>query len=463
MNRAAKCLILATALAFAGCESSGSGGASQTGGATSTGGQKQAGGSGGGSGGAAGSGGTTSTGGSKSSGGSSGSGGSSATGGKSGSGGSNRTGGTTGSGGTAGDATGGARATGGSGSGRGGRTGTATGGTNATGGSGTGAGGSTGTGVGGNTGVGGSTASGGSTGEGGADAGADAAADAGADAGGTGDAVPSAGCGKTRTLQDGNRTISSGGQNRQYYLKTPSNYDNKHPYRLIFTFHWFYGSINSVVNPPDADHNTDRPFYGLSDLSGDTTIFVAPQGLSDTGGAGWANPNNRDVNFTDDMLKAISDDLCIDTSRVFTTGFSYGAAMSYKLACVRPDVFRAALVYEPGPVSGNNAAECTTPIAFFESHGVDDQVFNYQTGLSVLNIFVNVNGCTAMTPPDPPQNGHTCVSYEGCSRPTRFCNFGSGENNPYNTDLRGHYPSPKDPGETTSWVPAEAWEFITQF
>ena len=171
-------------------------------------------------------------------------------------------------------------------------------------------------------------------------------ATAAARSGGAGGGMPSAGCTKTRTLQDGNRTITSGGMSRMYYLKTPSNYDNEHPYRLIFTFHWFYGSINAVVNPPDADHNTDRPFYGLSDLSGDTTIFVAPQGLTDSGGAGWANPSDRDVKFTDDMLAAITADLCIDTSRVFTTGFSYGGSMSYELACTRPDKFRAALLYE---------------------------------------------------------------------------------------------------------------------
>jgi poly(3-hydroxybutyrate) depolymerase len=277
--------------------------------------------------------------------------------------------------------------------------------------------------------------------------------------------VSSTGCGKTRTLQDGNRTITSGGMSRTYYLKTPTSYDNKHPYRLIFMFHWNYGSINSVVSPPDADHNTDRPFYGLADLSGDSTIFVVPQGLTDTGGAGWANPSNRDVNFTDDMLAAVSGDLCIDTSRVFTTGFSYGGAMSYKLACVRPDKFRAALVYEAGPVSGNKPEECTKPIAWFQSHGADDQTFNLQTGLSILNVFTKVNGCMAKTPPTAPTSGHTCVSFDGCSdgHPTRWCSFGSGENNPHNTSLRGHYPVPKDPGQSTSWVPMEAWSFITQF
>lgn len=287
--------------------------------------------------------------------------------------------------------------------------------------------------------------------------------DAGGDDGVT-DATPSPGCGNARTLQDGNLMIQSGGTSRTYHLKTPADYDPSRPYRVILMFHWNYGSIGSIVNPPDADHNTDEPYYGLGDLAGDSTIFVVPQGLSDTGGAGWANPNDRDVQFADDMLAAISADLCIDTSRVFTTGFSFGGAMSYKLACVRPETYRAALIYNAGPVSGNDPAECTTPIAWFQSHGVDDPIFNYQsTGLSILNVFTALNGCTAMTPPMPPQDGHSCVSFEGCAQPTRFCGFGSGENNPHNPSLRGHYPSPKAPGESTSWVPSEAWQFIMQF
>jgi predicted esterase len=281
---------------------------------------------------------------------------------------------------------------------------------------------------------------------------------------GPGPAIPSAGCGKERSLPSGTQTLTSGGLERSYFLQTPDDYDSTRPYRLVFMFHWNYGSINAIVSPPDADQNTDRPFYGLGDLVDAQTIFVVPQGLTDAGGgAGWANPNDRDVAFTDDMLAAISSDLCVDTSRVFTTGFSYGAAMSYKLACVRPDQFRAAIVYEPGPVSGNDPAECTKPIAFFQSHSVDDPILSYQTGLSVLGIFTGLNGCTAMTPPDPPQDGHSCINYAGCALPTRFCNFGSGEGNPHNTSLRGHYPSAKDPGQSTSWIPAEAWSFITQF
>jgi poly(3-hydroxybutyrate) depolymerase len=323
-----------------------------------------------------------------------------------------------------------------------------------------GSGGSTG-----GTGYGGAAGAGTAGNAGGLDSGGEAGTSGSAGAAGSSGTVPSAGCGKARTLEDGYHTIRTSGMSRTYYLKAPANYDNMRAHRLIFTFHWNYGSADAIVNPPDADRNTDRPFYGLADLSGDSAIYVAPEGLvSSTGGKGWANTNNQDVIFTDDMLAAISADLCIDTSRVFTTGFSFGAAMSYKLACVRPDQFRAALVYEAGAVSGNDMAECTKPIAWFHSQGADDQGPTVATGLTILNLFAELNGCTAMTPPSPATDEHLCVSLEGCSAgyPTRWCSFGAGQNNPHNPSLRGHYPSPKDPGETTSWVPAEAWKFISQ-
>ncbi len=329
--------------------------------------------------------------------------------------------------------------------------------------------------TGGNIGTGSQAGSGGGTSTGGGLAGSGGSNDgtggdatgggtaSGGDAGTGGDPVPSAGCGKTRTLQDGNHMVTSSGQQRQYHLKTPANYDQDTPYRVIFMFHWNFGSIDAIVNPPDPDHNTDDPYYGMADLAGDSTIFIVPQGLkSNTGGAGWGNANNQDVIFTDDMFEEVSNDLCVDTSRVFTTGFSFGGAISYKLACVRNDLFRAAVVYDTGPVSGNNPSECTNPIAFFSSHGLDDQIFKYSsTGLDVLNQFTELNGCTAMTPPLPADNEHKCVSFEGCTEPVRFCNFGKGQNNTYSPG--GHYPSPKDPGQSKSWVPDEAWDFISQF
>jgi hypothetical protein len=64
----------------------------------------------------------------------------------------------------------------------------------------------------------------------------------------------------------------------------------------------------------------------------------------------------------------------------------------------------------------------------------------------------------AMNPPEPANNSgsHICTSYDGCSagHPVRWCAF-DGSN--------GHDPSPKDPGQSMTWNPGEAWKFFTQF
>ncbi len=397
-------------------------------------------------------GGSIASGGNVGSGGHSGSGGASGTGGASqASGGSAGVGGTTGTGGTSRAGAGGSAGQDAGAAGSGG----AAGGVIGSGGTTVGAGG------GGSAGM--TTGVAGSGGSGGAEGGAGGSAGGSIDGGLSTPAVPSAGCGKTRTLKDGHLNITSSGKARQYWLDTPTDYDNTHPYRLIFTFHCNGMEGQGLVDPTtDPDHNTDQPFYGLKAQANKSAIFVAPDGFN----VGWANNNNEDVIFTDDMLAQIEGDLCIDTSRVFTTGFSWGAAMSWKLACVRTDKFRAALVYDVGPVSGNNNAECTKPIPWFQSHGLADGIFNYQnTGIPVLNLFAKLNGCTAMTPPQAQTNAHLCVSFEGCSagHPTRFCNFGSGENNPKPGGPGGHYPSAKDPGQASSWIPVEAWNFLAQF
>ena len=150
-----------------------------------------------------------------------------------------------------------------------------------------------------------------------------------------------AGCGKAPTLTSGTRTMTVNGKSRRWILRLPSNYDRTKPHRLIFGVHW-----------RDADYQAvdggSAPYYGLRKLAGDTAIFVAPDGLN----KGWANSGGEDVTFFDNLVKTLSDDLCINEKLIFSLGFSYGAAMSYSLACSRPNVFRAVAVLSGAQLSG---------------------------------------------------------------------------------------------------------------
>lgn len=75
-------------------------------------------------------------------------------------------------------------------------------------------------------------------------------------------------------------------------------------------------------------------YYGLRDLARETAIFVAPQGLNN----GWANSGGEDLTFTDQMIDYITSNTCVDEDQVFSTGWSYGGAMTFELACSRPSM-----------------------------------------------------------------------------------------------------------------------------
>ncbi len=77
-------------------------------------------------------------------------------------------------------------------------------------------------------------------------------------------------------------------------------------------------------------------------------IYVAAQGLLSTPGdattSGWPNTNGGDIAFLNAMLTWLESNLCVDTTRIMSTGMSYGGIMSDTIGCQMPDVFRAVAV-----------------------------------------------------------------------------------------------------------------------
>ncbi len=358
-----------------------------------------------------------------------------------GSGGSHATGGSTGgsTGGTSGGSggTGGVVGGGSGGSASGGKGGSGTGGSAS--------GGTSGSGTGGHDSLGGSagSSSGGTTGAGG---------------GGPtsmGTPAPSMGCGKTSTLTFGTVpgemanatpgspdmgtgkggwvTISSGGQSRNFALRLPDNYDNTHPYWLIFAFHG-NGETASGMDTGGAN-GYFTAYWGLQRESKNGAIFVAPE----WSGGGWST---GDVAFTDDMVKTISSNYCVDMSNIITSGFSYGGGMSHALACSRANpktntlgyAFRAAVLFEACSFLVNGSCPNHDPIAIWQKAGLTDGTCGWMDSTTVRNWFTDRDGCTGWTsetgnvaasktgpvsqePPQPPSpgkyinpGGHICTN-----------------------------------------------------
>ena len=183
--------------------------------------------------------------------------------------------------------------------------------------------------------------------------------------------------------------MQSGGS-RSYILRIPDNYDNARPYRLIFAY------------PLARRHHG-----GCRRRRGERGRLVV---LRAEGAGGRqhhlrcsAGHRQRLAQFRwpgSDVHgrhgRAHSRRFCVDTTRVFALGFSYGGGMSYALACGRPTVFRAVAVYSGGVLSGCEGG--TQPVAYLGIHGLGDNVLGTSGGRSMRDRFVMNNGCTDQEP-----------------------------------------------------------------
>ncbi|WP_437724755.1 alpha/beta hydrolase family esterase [Sorangium sp. So ce861] len=243
---------------------------------------------------------------------------------------------------------------------------------------------------------------------------------AGSGSSGSGGEAQSAGCGSATAPASGRFSIDVGGTTREYILAVPDGYDSSRAYRLVFAWHPRGGSAEQVAT------GFGGGYYGLQSRAAGSAIFVSPEGLDQ----GWANTGGRDIAFLRAMLDRLRAELCIDESRIFSTGFSYGGMMSYAIGCAMGDVFRAI-----APMSGALYSGCDDgdhPVAMWGAHGDADNVVPLDNGRTALDVFLERNGCDQQTTPVDPS---PCVSYEGCDAgyPVVWCEFSGGHTMPSNS------------------------------
>lgn len=125
----------------------------------------------------------------------------------------------------------------------------------------------------------------------------------------------SSGCSGVSTVRPGisTDTIESDGIPRTYELDVPSNYDGRSPFGLVLALHPL--TITYTYMPSVMRFSTNTEKYRF--------IGVAPSGLLDHGSPYWyAAPtsHNYDVDFIANLVRHLEATLCIDSSRVLSTG-----------------------------------------------------------------------------------------------------------------------------------------------
>jgi len=293
---------------------------------------------------------------------------------------------------------------------------------------------------------------------------------------------PSKGCGKASSLK-ANRQVENGeqfslnvgGKNRTFFITLPKNYDNAKPHKLLIANHCMGSKAEDFVHhSPDYDHPT--PYYGQQKLDTEGNyIFVAPQG-NDNGT--WNG--KEDHQFVDEMITTMFDNYCVDTTRVFATGFSFGAMFTNSLAQDMQERLRAVAVYAvadyniwlPGSGSGRYDAK-DLPIAWMAVHGKNDGMCSYNTAkTSALprilkrNGKADANGNFTDASSEKPQEfngnaGHLCYDFKTVDErfPVKFCSW----NGEHQWTAHDGPNTKTGQGWENTWVPEEVHKFFEQF
>lgn len=206
---------------------------------------------------------------------------------------------------------------------------------------------------------------------------------------------------------------------RQYLVRTPSQYDNDIP--VMFFLHGLGDNITRLDNEFHFQQIAEQLRWAI----------VVPQALNEGYGTMWnaglTASTTNDSGFLMALLDSLAEPYRINLDSVFFTGFSMGGFMSHRMAIEHGDRIAAC-----APVSGlittymaNHTA--VAPVRMLHIHGTSDPVvgydgasiyFGYQLGLSVdniLNYWKNANGCDGElqidTLPDLHNDGLRFVRY----------------------------------------------------
>lgn len=182
-------------------------------------------------------------------------------------------------------------------------------------------------------------------------------------------------------------TITSGGLERTFVLDVPESALGDAPVPLVLVYHGVFSTGAEI------EANTGFP----DKAAADGFITAAGDGIGKSWNAGVCcqpaqGENVDDVGFTRDMVAAIESEYCVDSERVYATGFSNGSAMVFRLACEAADLFAAF-----APVGGSLAlfpCEPSQPRPIQITNMISDPVVNYRLGEFSFGELLKLNACS---------------------------------------------------------------------
>lgn len=196
------------------------------------------------------------------------------------------------------------------------------------------------------------------------------------------------------------RSLTSGGQKRTFVMYVPPSY-NGQPLPVVFNYHGWDNTGIAMASYTNMGALAKKENF----------IVVFPQGALDTSDPpkpswnagvfldGSPTAVADDVKFTSDMINYLRHDFCVDSHRIYVTGYSIGASMAYRVACDLSTQIAGLATVEGAFYHIANGCNAKRPIPFLEIHGLADLYAPYGGSgaklpvQTLLNLWLSIDKC----------------------------------------------------------------------
>ena len=214
-------------------------------------------------------------------------------------------------------------------------------------------------------------------------------------------------------------TLVSSGQQREYLLHVPANYDPGKPTPLVISLHG--ASLWPALQMKISQWNR------VADQHGFIVAYPSASGFPKIWHVDRVPGLQSDVRFIADLIDTLSARYNIDPARIYANGMSNGGGMAYVLSCTLSDRIAAIGMVSAAQSLPWDWCADPRPIPMISFHGTADPIIPYAGGPSPVGpaaTFPSVqgwaanwarrNGCNASPADTVVAPDVSRRTYEGC-------------------------------------------------
>jgi polyhydroxybutyrate depolymerase len=221
------------------------------------------------------------------------------------------------------------------------------------------------------------------------------------------------GCGAS-TIASGTFNFTFDNVQYGYVVHLSPSYSGSKPAPLVFNWHACTGAASDEEGYTNMDPAADANGWVLVYPNSPDGSWNVGSGCTST----EAGMSRDDVGFAVALANQIQSAACIDPKRIYTTGFSNGAFMSYALGCEHAELFAAI-----APVGGKVGVPTCQPsrsVPVMAFNGTADPKLSYTAddlpGVpDTVKAWATRDGCTAGPDQTYQMGTVTCQTWSSCT------------------------------------------------